>query len=157
MLDSSGSPGDDGTGRTRMESARTAVATVVDALPDGCPAGLRVYGADPPRGCTDTRLVRPVRKLDPRIGVVLRVAVLGEAPAGPQQGAPVPAMDDGRAEQGNSRDSTVAADSSGTGGAGWTGIATAAGAGAAAALIAGLVFVRSRRRGAGTQTTRGSA
>ncbi|WP_405389771.1 VWA domain-containing protein [Streptomyces sp. NBC_01102] len=94
---------------------------------------------------------------NPRIGVVLRVAVLGDALAGPQHGAPVLAKNDGGAKQGNSRDPAVAADSSGTGGAGWTGIATAAGAGAAAALIAGLVFVRSRRRRAGTQTTRGSA
>ncbi|WUS08547.1 hypothetical protein OG322_18325 [Streptomyces sp. NBC_01260] len=59
VLDSSGSMGDDdGTGRTRMESARAAVGTVVDGLPDGYPTGLRVYGADRPQGCTDTRLVR---------------------------------------------------------------------------------------------------
>ncbi|WP_329615161.1 hypothetical protein OG244_20360 [Streptomyces brevispora] len=46
VLDSSGSMGhDDGTGRTRMESARTAVGTVVDGLPDGYPTGLRVHGA----------------------------------------------------------------------------------------------------------------
>lgn len=65
VLDSSGSMGDDdGTGRTRMESARAAVSTVVDGLPDGYPTGLRVYGADRPHGCTDTRLVRPVQKLD---------------------------------------------------------------------------------------------
>ncbi|MFJ8882277.1 VWA domain-containing protein [Streptomyces sp. NPDC102402] len=65
VLDSSGSMGDDdGTGRTRMESARTAVGAVVDALPDGHPAGLRVYGADRARGCADTRLVRPVGALD---------------------------------------------------------------------------------------------
>ncbi|WP_240799064.1 VWA domain-containing protein [Streptomyces sp. A0958] len=65
VLDSSGSMGDDdGTGHTRMESARAAVSTVVDGLPDGYPTGLRVYGADRPRGCTDTRLVRPVQKLD---------------------------------------------------------------------------------------------
>nr|WP_187285396.1 VWA domain-containing protein [Streptomyces sp. or43] len=65
VLDSSGSMADDdGTGHTRMESARTAVGTVVDGLPDGYPTGLRVYGADRPQGCTDTRLVRPVRPLD---------------------------------------------------------------------------------------------
>ncbi|MEV5657337.1 VWA domain-containing protein [Streptomyces sp. NPDC052291] len=65
VLDSSGSMrDDDGTGRTRMESARAAVSTVVDGLPDGFPTGLRVYGADRPRGCTDTRLVQPVRELD---------------------------------------------------------------------------------------------
>ncbi|MFD4692093.1 VWA domain-containing protein [Streptomyces sp. NPDC058463] len=80
VLDSSGSMGDDdGTGRTRMESARTAVGTVVDALPDGYPAGLRVYGADRPSGCTDTRLVRPVRKLD---RAAMKSAVAGVRPRG---------------------------------------------------------------------------
>ncbi|MFE7775539.1 VWA domain-containing protein [Streptomyces sp. NPDC057445] len=65
VLDSSGSMADDdGSGRTRMEAARKAVGTVVDALPEGHPTGLRVYGADRPRGCTDTRLVRPVQELD---------------------------------------------------------------------------------------------
>ncbi|MGW8889642.1 vWA domain-containing protein [Streptomyces sp. NPDC055749] len=80
VLDSSGSMGDDdGAGRTRMESARAAVGTVVDALPDGHPTGLRVYGADRPRGCTDTRLVRPVEKLD---RAALKAAVAGVRPRG---------------------------------------------------------------------------
>ncbi|NEC18596.1 VWA domain-containing protein, partial [Streptomyces parvus] len=65
VLDSSGSMADDdGAGRTRMASARSAVGAVVDALPDGYPTGLRVYGADRASGCTDTRLVRPVEPLD---------------------------------------------------------------------------------------------
>ncbi|MDT9690850.1 VWA domain-containing protein [Streptomyces sp. P9(2023)] len=85
VLDSSGSMGDDdGSGRTRMESARTAVGTVVDGLPDGHPTGLRVYGADRPRGCTDTRLVRPVAPLD-RAGIKSAVAALkptGDTPIG---------------------------------------------------------------------------
>ncbi|TXS57778.1 VWA domain-containing protein [Streptomyces sp. t39] len=80
VLDSSGSMAeDDGTGRTRMESARQAVGTVVDALPDGHPTGLRVYGADRPSGCTDTRAVLPVRPLD-RAG--LKDAVRGVRPGG---------------------------------------------------------------------------
>ncbi|MCM2412953.1 VWA domain-containing protein [Streptomyces sp. RKAG290] len=80
VLDSSGSMGDDdGTGRTRMESARAAVGTVVDGLPDGYPTGLRVYGADRPRGCTDTRLVRPVRTLD---RAAVKRAVAGVRPTG---------------------------------------------------------------------------
>ncbi|WP_328866285.1 vWA domain-containing protein [Streptomyces sp. NBC_00304] len=80
VLDSSGSMGDDdGTGRTRMESARAAVGTVVDALPDGHPTGLRVYGADRPQGCTDTRLVRPVRGLD---RTALKRAVAAVRPRG---------------------------------------------------------------------------
>ncbi|MCX5141454.1 MULTISPECIES: VWA domain-containing protein [unclassified Streptomyces] len=80
VLDSSGSMGDDdGTGHTRMESARTAVGTVVDGLPDGYPTGLRVYGADHPQGCTDTRLVRPVQKLD---RAAVKRAVAGVRPRG---------------------------------------------------------------------------
>ncbi|WP_326701687.1 VWA domain-containing protein [Streptomyces sp. NBC_01754] len=80
VLDSSGSMGDDdGTGGTRMESARRAVGAVVDALPDGYPTGLRVYGADRPQGCTDTRLVRPVRALD---RAAMKSAVAGVRPTG---------------------------------------------------------------------------
>lgn len=80
VLDSSGSMADDdGSGRTRMESARGAVSTVVDDLPDGYPTGLRVYGADRPQGCADTRLVRPVRALDRE---ALKRAVNGVQPKG---------------------------------------------------------------------------
>ncbi|MFE7105944.1 VWA domain-containing protein [Streptomyces sp. NPDC057575] len=80
VLDSSGSMADDdGTGRSRMESARTAVGTVVDGLPDGYPTGLRVYGADRARGCTDTRLVEPVRGLD---RAALKQAVAAVRPRG---------------------------------------------------------------------------
>lgn len=85
VLDSSGSMADDdGTGRTRMESARTAVGSVVDNLPEGYPTGLRVYGADRPRGCADTRLVQPVRRLD-RAAVKRAVAAVeprGDTPVG---------------------------------------------------------------------------
>ncbi|MFF3323315.1 VWA domain-containing protein [Streptomyces sp. NPDC002889] len=85
VLDSSGSMADDdGTGRTRMESARTAVGTVVDALPSGFPTGLRVYGADQPKGCTDTRLALPVRPLD-RAGMKQAVGAVqpkGDTPIG---------------------------------------------------------------------------
>ncbi|MFF3689303.1 VWA domain-containing protein [Streptomyces sp. NPDC002187] len=85
VLDSSGSMADDdGTGRTRMESARKAVGTVVDALPDGYPTGLRVYGADRPKGCTDTRLALPVKPLD-REGMKRAVGAVqpkGDTPIG---------------------------------------------------------------------------
>ncbi|MEV6394948.1 VWA domain-containing protein [Streptomyces sp. NPDC051907] len=85
VLDSSGSMADDdGAGRSRMESARSAVATVVDALPDGFPTGLRVYGADQPKGCTDTRLALPVRPLD-RAGMKQAVGAVqpkGDTPIG---------------------------------------------------------------------------
>ncbi|SFL19717.1 vWA domain-containing protein [Streptomyces pini] len=80
VLDSSGSMAeDDGSGSTRIESARRAVGTVVDALPDGHPTGLRVYGADREEGCTDTRLVRPVEPLD---RAALKRAVAGVEPRG---------------------------------------------------------------------------
>ncbi|NUS12995.1 MAG: VWA domain-containing protein, partial [Streptomyces sp.] len=65
VLDSSGSmAGPDGSGHTRIESARTAVGSVVDGLPDGYPTGLRVYGAGKPHGCDDTSLAQPVTALD---------------------------------------------------------------------------------------------
>lgn len=65
VLDSSGSmAGPDGSGRTRIESARTAVGSVVDGLPDGYPTGLRVYGAGKTHGCDDTSLAQPVTALD---------------------------------------------------------------------------------------------
>ncbi|MFG2284694.1 VWA domain-containing protein [Streptomyces sp. NPDC048595] len=80
VLDSSGSMADDdGSGSTRIASARKAVGTVVDALPDGYPTGLRVYGADKPKGCDDTRLAQPVASLD-RSG--LKKAVAGLKPKG---------------------------------------------------------------------------
>ena len=65
VLDSSGSmAGPDGSGSTRIASARTAVGAVVDSLPDGYPTGLRVYGAGKTHGCDDTSLVQPVTALD---------------------------------------------------------------------------------------------
>ncbi|MEU5210888.1 VWA domain-containing protein [Streptomyces sp. NPDC020742] len=80
VLDSSGSMAeDDGSGSTRIAAARKAVGTVADALPDGYPTGLRVYGADHPKGCDDTRLAQPVAALD-RAG--LKRAVAGVRPKG---------------------------------------------------------------------------
>ncbi|MFH8513967.1 hypothetical protein ACH4CE_02225 [Streptomyces gelaticus] len=92
---------------------------------------------------------------NPQIGVVLRVSVLGDEPAGPERRAPAAAEKE--AEEADKRgNSIIVEDSSGTGGAGWTGIAAAAGAGAVVLVIAGLVFVRGRR-GRAVGTTRGSA
>ncbi|MGP3924421.1 vWA domain-containing protein [Streptomyces sp. 8N616] len=80
VLDSSGSMAeDDGSGSTRIASARKAVGTVVDSLPDGYPTGLRVYGADKPKGCDDTRLARPVEALD---RAALKQAVADVEPKG---------------------------------------------------------------------------
>ncbi|MFI8850604.1 VWA domain-containing protein [Streptomyces sp. NPDC053499] len=85
VLDSSGSMADkDGSGRSRMQSARKAVGTLVDSLPDAYPTGLRVYGADKADSCTDTRLVQPVGALD-RAGIkkaVAQVRPRGETPIG---------------------------------------------------------------------------
>ncbi|MFI7103852.1 VWA domain-containing protein [Streptomyces sp. NPDC050161] len=85
VLDSSGSmAGGDGSGSTRIAAARKAVGAVVDALPDGYPTGLRVYGADRPKGCADTRLAQPVTALD-RSGIKKAVAAVepkGDTPIG---------------------------------------------------------------------------
>lgn len=76
VLDSSGSmAGPDGSGSTRIASARTAVGSVADALPDGYPTGLRVYGAGKTHGCDDTGLAQPVTALD-RAAVKAAVAAV---------------------------------------------------------------------------------
>ena len=70
ILDSSGSMLlDAGNGQTKIQAAKNALTSVVDALPDGAPVGLRVYGATVPNtdkanGCKDTQLVAPVAPLD---------------------------------------------------------------------------------------------
>ncbi|MBB0243565.1 VWA domain-containing protein, partial [Streptomyces alkaliphilus] len=65
VLDASGSMAeDDGTGTTRMDDAREALGTAVDALPEGYPTGLRLYGSEN-SDCTDTRLAQPVEPVDP--------------------------------------------------------------------------------------------
>lgn len=99
---------------------------------------------------------------NPQIGLVLRVSVLGAERTGPQHGAPVRAgsgssADRDAAEDADKKgDSTVPGDSDGAKGAGWTGIAAAAGAAVMAVLVAVFVYVRNRR-GAAARTTRGSA
>lgn len=65
VLDSSGSMrDDDGSGDSRITAARKAVGTLVDGLPDNYPTGLRLYGSEEARSCTDTRLAHPVEALD---------------------------------------------------------------------------------------------
>ncbi|MGP3991353.1 VWA domain-containing protein [Streptomyces sp. 3N207] len=85
LLDSSGSMAEkDDSGQPRMQSARKAVGTLVDSLPDGYPTGLRVYGADKADSCTDTRLAEPVRALQ-RGSIkkaVAKVRPKGETPIG---------------------------------------------------------------------------
>ncbi|GGO49006.1 hypothetical protein GCM10012287_25320 [Streptomyces daqingensis] len=74
----------DGSGSTRIESARKAVGTVVDSLPDGYPAGLRLYGSTRRKGCTDTELAEPVRPLDRAAmkRAVAQVRPKGDTPIG---------------------------------------------------------------------------
>ncbi|MGH2577690.1 MAG: vWA domain-containing protein, partial [Actinomycetota bacterium] len=85
LLDSSGSMADkDGSGGTRITAARKAVGAVVDSLPDGYPTGLRLYGSEKQRGCTDTRLAEPVAPLD-RAGIkdaVAKARPRGDTPIG---------------------------------------------------------------------------
>ncbi|MGW6589912.1 hypothetical protein [Streptomyces globisporus] len=90
---------------------------------------------------------------NPRIGEVLRVAVLGDEPAGPEHGAPAPARE-GDGKNADKRGiPAVAGDSGGAGGAGWTGIAAAAGAGALVVAAGGFLLVR--RRSGNSRSSRG--
>ncbi len=85
VLDSSGSMAErDGSGSTRIASARKAVGTVVDSLPDGYPAGLRLYGSTKRKGCTATELAEPVRPLDRAAmkRAVAQVRPKGDTPIG---------------------------------------------------------------------------
>jgi Ca-activated chloride channel family protein len=66
VLDSSGS-----MAGQRMAAAKKAVDEVVDTLPDGCPTGLRVYGAGKTHGCDDTSTKTrpsPARRSSTRCG-----------------------------------------------------------------------------------------
>ncbi len=74
ILDASGSmKADDGSGRVKIAASQEALIQMVDALPEGAPVGLRVYGhrvsnaaKDKAEGCLDTELVVPVQALDRR-------------------------------------------------------------------------------------------
>ncbi|SEP98801.1 hypothetical protein [Streptomyces radiopugnans] len=85
------------------------------------------------------------------VGFVLRVAVVGEEKAGPEHGAPAVRERDGDRDGGAGREEAGAArDGSGPGGAGWSGPAVAAAAGAATlpAIAPAAVYTRSRGRAA---------
>ncbi|MGB6004158.1 MAG: VWA domain-containing protein [Ornithinimicrobium sp.] len=66
IMDVSGSMNeDDGAGGTRIQGARAAVTDLVDAVPEGTPIGLRIYGGRYPssnkaQGCRDTQLTVPI-------------------------------------------------------------------------------------------------
>ena len=58
-----------GAGRSRLQTAKSALRTLVKGLPDGTRVGLRLYGhrvsgATRAEGCRDTELVAPVGALD---------------------------------------------------------------------------------------------
>lgn len=71
IMDASGSMNEtDDNGVRLIDGAKQALNGVVDALPEGTPVGLRVYGhrvpnTDRARGCEDTELIQPVEPLDP--------------------------------------------------------------------------------------------
>jgi Ca-activated chloride channel family protein len=87
VLDASGSmTGADPTGGTKMDAAKRAVRTFLDAAPDGAPVGLAAYGtatgnsdAERAQGCQDVTVVSRVGPLD-RTG--LGAAVDGLTPRG---------------------------------------------------------------------------
>jgi Ca-activated chloride channel homolog len=87
VLDASGSmTGADPTGGTKMDAAKRAVRTFLDAAPDGAPVGLAAYGtatgnsdAERAQGCQDVTVVSRVGPLD-RAG--LGAAVDGLTPRG---------------------------------------------------------------------------
>jgi Ca-activated chloride channel family protein len=92
VLDASGSmTGVDPTGGTKMDAARRAVHTFLDAAPDGAPVGLAAYGtatgnsdAERAQGCQDVTVVGPVGPID-RAGLgaaVDRLTPRGYTPIG---------------------------------------------------------------------------
>ena len=70
IMDASGSMNrKDEDGTRLIDGAKQALNGVVDALPEGTPVGLRVYGhrvpnTDRERGCRDTELIQPIEPLD---------------------------------------------------------------------------------------------
>jgi Ca-activated chloride channel family protein len=92
VLDASGSmTGADPTGGTKMDAARRAVHTFLDAAPDGAPVGLAAYGTstgnsdtERAQGCQDVTVVSQVGPLD-RAGLgaaVDRLTPRGYTPIG---------------------------------------------------------------------------
>jgi Ca-activated chloride channel family protein len=87
VLDASGSmTGADPSGGTKMDAARQAVHTLVDAAPDGASVGLAAYGtttgnsdAERERGCQDVTVLREAGPIDK---AALEAAVDGLTPRG---------------------------------------------------------------------------
>ncbi len=79
----------DGSGSTRIASAKTALQTIIAALPADLDVGLRAYGhrvpsSDKAKACQDTELVVPVGPLDRASlsATVDGLDALGETPIG---------------------------------------------------------------------------
>jgi Ca-activated chloride channel family protein len=87
VLDASGSmAAADPTGGTKMDAAKRATHTLIDAVPDGAPVGLAVYGtktgssaAEKQAGCADVTVLRGP---DPIDRTALTSAVDGLSPRG---------------------------------------------------------------------------
>ena len=90
IMDASGSMGRvDDQGIRLIDGAKDALDTLVDAMPEGAPIGLRVYGhripnTDKANGCTDTELVVPVGPLrrDEMHAAIASVDASGFTPIG---------------------------------------------------------------------------
>lgn len=79
----------DGAGGTRIDAAKQAMATIVQALPQDLSVGLRAYGhrvpsSDKASACQDSELVVPVGPLDRQriVDTVNGLQALGETPIG---------------------------------------------------------------------------
>lgn len=79
----------DGGGGTRIDAAKQAMTTIVQALPQDLSVGLRAYGhrvpsSDKPAACQDSELVVPVAPLDRQkiVDTVNGLSALGETPIG---------------------------------------------------------------------------
>lgn len=90
VLDASGSMREsDGSGSTRIETAKAALVELVGSLPPELPVGLRVFGSEVPssrkqEACADTRSVVPVDadNLARLRGQIEATEALGESPIG---------------------------------------------------------------------------
>ncbi len=91
VLDASGSMNNKDASGTRIDAAKRAVDTVVDALPDGTSLGMIVYGtstdgsdAAKAAGCQDSRTIVPMGPLDRRAfaAAVHGVVASGYTPIG---------------------------------------------------------------------------
>lgn len=82
IFDSSGSMKKVVEGRSRMDSAKAAVASAIPAIPAGTRVGLMVFGHRRAKDCSDIQLVSPIGAESPQ-AIATHVASLqpkGETP-----------------------------------------------------------------------------